>query len=266
MQVLSQFVYPVKSLRGIALPEMALDEFGPAGDRRWMIVDAEGQFVTQRSHPRLALIHTALVRGEVVIDVPGHGAHTLEPGHTTRPVRVWQDWVKAGDAAGSASEALSGFIGESLTLVHMPDATFREVKGGRVTERRRVGFADGFPFLIVNQASLDDLNSRLDNPVDIRRFRPNLVIEGAEAWQEDLWRQLRIGDVVFDLVKPCSRCVMTTVDPDLGTKAADAQPLRTLGRFRRTPDGVMFGINALHRPEGVMVRRGDPVEILQQES
>lgn len=161
-------------------------------------------------------------------------------------------------------------MGAPLKFVHMPETTFREVDGRWVTRRRRVGFADGFPFLIVNQASLEDLNRRLERPVDVHRFRPNLVIQGGQAWQEDRWQRLRIGEVELDLVKPSSRCVTITVDPDRGTKASDVQPLRTLGRFRRTRDGVTFGINALHRPGGDpggdVLEQGDRVEILQPES
>ena len=265
MRVESLFVYPVKSLRGIPVQEMALDDFGPALDRRWMIVDQENQFVTQRTHPQLAGIGTELIEGRVWIEVPGQGRFELRAGAAEKRVRVWQDWVKARIAEPGPSEAVSAFCGASFEFVYMPESTFRRVDSNWVTECRRVGFADGFPFLIVNQASLEDLNERLEVPVDIRRFRPNIVVSGPEPWAEDRWRNLSIGDLSFTLPKPCSRCVMTTVDPDRGIKAPDAQPLRTLGQFRRTADGVMFGVNALHDGQAATIRLGDAVEIVGQE-
>ncbi|MDX1755620.1 MAG: MOSC domain-containing protein [Marinobacter sp.] len=265
MRVESLYIYPVKSLRGIAVQEMALDDFGPAFDRRWMIVGQDGQFVTQRTHPQLARIGTELASGRVWIEVPGQGRFELAPGQSEKPVRVWRDWVGGRIAQPGPSEAISAFFGESFEFVYMPESTFRRVDADWVTEYRRVGFADGFPFLIVNQASLEDLNSRLECAVDERRFRPNIVVSGREPWAEDNWRSLSIGGRAFSLVKPCSRCVMTTVDPDRGVKAPDAQPLRALGQFRRTVDGVMFGMNALHDGQSGTVRLGDSVEILEQE-
>ncbi|MDC0663316.1 MOSC domain-containing protein [Marinobacter sp. SS21] len=265
MRVRSLYIYPVKSLRGIAVQEMALDGFGPADDRRWMIVDRENQFVTQRTHPQLANVGTELIDGQVWIDVPGQARYPLSAGPTERSVRVWRDWVKGRLAEPGPAAAVSAFCGQSVELVYMPESTFRRVDSGWVMDRRRVGFADGFPFLIVNQASLDDLNGRLQVAVDERRFRPNIVIDGPEPWAEDVWRSLDIGKRSFSLPKPCSRCVMTTVDPDRGVKAPDSEPLRTLGRFRRTADGVMFGVNALHDGKPGVIRVGDAVEILEQE-
>lgn len=269
MQVQSLFIYPVKSLAGIAVDSVTLDDFGPSGDRRWMVVDGEGHFVTQRTRPELALIKTALTGSgsdrEVTLDIPGEGTFTLQPGDGEMRVLVWRDWVKALRAQPGPSEALSRFCGDTLSLVYMPGETFRRVDASRVAEYRRVGFADGYPFLIVNDASLEELNGRLERPVDIRRFRPNIVVTGAaSAWEEDGWRNLVIGDVPFSLVKPCSRCVMTTVDPDAGTKAPDLQPLRTLGTYRRTGDGVIFGMNAIHEGQGEL-RVGNPVTLINAE-
>lgn len=128
-----------------------------------------------------------------------------------------------------------------------------------------MGFADGFPLLVVNQSSLDELNSRLSTPVDMRRFRPNIVVEGADDWAEDAWRRIRIGNSTLDIVKPCSRCVMTTVNPDTGTKDPSTQPLKTLAGYRQTPDGVIFGQNAVHQGPGV-ISVGDKVTVLNQEN
>ncbi|WP_417531353.1 MOSC domain-containing protein [Marinobacter lipolyticus] len=258
MRVHSLYIYPVKSLAGIPVPFFDMDDFGPAGDRRWMIVDSDQRFVTQRDYPMLARVHTALEGDYVRVSIPGEGDYLLLPGEEEARVLVWRDWVKAVYSTAEASEALSRFCGVDFRFVYMPDTSFRRVDAGRVTEERRVSFADGFPFLVTNLASLDELNSRLETPVEIRRFRPNIVVEGATAWSEDDWRQLMIGEQAFSLVKPCSRCVMTTVDPDTGVKGSDLQPLRTLGQYRRTVDGVIFGMNAIHEAPGT-VRVGDPV-------
>ena len=146
----------------------------------------------------------------------------------------------------------------------LPDSSFRRVDAGRVDEYRRVGFADGFPFLVTNTASLAELNTRLEVPVEMRRFRPNIVVEGADAWDEDHWQSLSIGNNRLSIVKPCSRCVMTTVDPSTGLKDAAVQPLRTLSRYRRTGEGVIFGQNAIHESPG-LIRVGEPVTVNQSE-
>ena len=172
--------------------------------------------------------------------------------------------MKAQTGLPEANDALSRFCGKPVCLVFMPDSSFRRVDAGRVDEYRRVGFADGFPFLVTNTASLAELNNRLDAPVEMRRFRPNIVVEGAEAWEEDHWQSLSIGANRLSVVKPCSRCVMTTVDPSTGQKDAALQPLRTLSGYRRTQEGVIFGQNAIHESPGI-IRVGDPVTVNKSE-
>ena len=264
MNVQSLFIYPVKSLAGIPMSYLELDDFGPSGDRRWMIVDEQGRFVTQRRMPCLALIKVDVVGGVVRIGVPGQGEFALQPTSEQQQVTVWRDQVLASAAQNRVNDAVSRFCGEPLRLVYMPDSTFRRVDPDRVAEVRRVGFADGFPFLIANAASLDELNGRLDRAVDIRRFRPNIVISNAEPWAEDEWRELELGSVRFRVVKPCSRCVLTTVDPDVGKKDLNMEPLKTLASYRKTEDGVIFGQNAIHESPGKIVV-GDLVSILEQE-
>jgi hypothetical protein len=179
-------------------------------------------------------------------------------------VLVWRDWVKAREGEASASEALSRFCGKGLSFVYMPDSSFRRVDVGCVTEYRRVGFADGFPFLINSLASLQELNGHLGIPVDMRRFRPNIVVEGSTAWQEDKWRKLKLGNQSFDIVKPSSRCVLTTVDPDTGIKDPGLQPLRMLSSYRRTANGVIFGQNAIHETPGI-IHTDDSVTVIESE-
>lgn len=264
MKVHSLHIYPVKSLAGIEVSSFEMDDFGPKGDRRWMIVDADRNFVTQRALPEIARVATFLVDRQVSIHIPGEGDFTLQSTDLELRVLVWRDWVKALEGESSVSDALSRFCGKELRFVYMPDSSFRRVDAGRVTEYRRVGFADGFPFLITSLASLDELNGRLDVPVEMRRFRPNIVVEGAEAWQEDEWRKLKLGNQSFDIVKPSSRCVLTTVDPDTGVKDSGLQPLRMLASYRRTSDGVIFGQNAIHETPGV-IHVDDSVTVIESE-
>lgn len=264
MKVHSLFVYPVKSLSGIEVTSFNTDDFGPVGDRRWMIVDDDRRFVTQREHPELARVGTRLEDDGVVISIPGEGEFVLSAAEEEVRVLVWRDWVKALAGLPEANAALSRFCGKPVRLVFMPDSSFRRVDAGRVNDYRRVGFADGFPFLVTNTASLAELNTRLEAPVEMRRFRPNIVVEGAGAWDEDIWQSLSIGDNHLSIVKPCSRCVMTTVDPSTGQKDAALQPLRTLSGYRRTQEGVIFGQNAIHESPGI-IRVGDPVTANQSE-
>ncbi|MFP3978644.1 MOSC domain-containing protein [Marinobacter sp. KMM 10035] len=264
MKVHSLHVYPVKSLTGIEVSCFEMDDFGPKGDRRWMIVDEERRFVTQRELPELAKVSTSLHGGSVSIHVPGQGDFLLQQTDRELRVLVWRDWVKALEGGSAASEALSRYCGRSLRFVYMPDSSFRRVDAGHVSEYRRVGFADGFPFLITNLASLSELNGRLEAPVDMRRFRPNIVIEGMAPWQEDHWRKLLVGEQSFNVVKPSSRCVLTTVDPDTGLKDPGLQPLRALSGYRRTPDGVIFGQNAIHESPGI-IHVDDSVTVIESE-
>jgi len=264
MKVHSLFVYPVKSLSGIEVTCFDTDDFGPVGDRRWMIVDDDRRFVTQRQHPELARVGTRLEDQKVIIHIPDEGEFALTVSEEELPVLVWRDWVKARTGLAEANDALSRFCRKPVRLVFMPDNSFRRVDAGRVDDYRRVGFADGFPFLVTNTASLAELNTRLEVPVEMRRFRPNIVIEGAGAWDEDYWQSLSIGDNHLRLVKPCSRCVMTTVDPSTGEKDAALQPLRTLSGYRRTQEGVIFGQNAIHESPG-SIRVGDPVTVNKSE-
>jgi uncharacterized protein YcbX len=261
MQIQSLFLYPVKSLPGVKVRSLDLDEFGPAGDRRWMITDELGRFITQRDHPELAKIGILFDGGDITLEVPEQGAFVLRPGSRNRNVTVWDDWVGSIRAEPGPAEALARFLGFAVDIVYMPPETFRPVDRVWVKERRRVSFADGFPFLVVNQASLDELGSRLGGEVDVRRFRPNVVVSGAPAWAEDDWSGVLAGNVRLDLVKPCSRCVMTTVDPDQGIKDPDQQPLRMLASYRRRAGGVMFGKNGVHTGEGPL-RVGDAVSLI----
>jgi hypothetical protein len=255
------YFYPIKSLHGVPLSVMALDDFGAAGDRRWMIVDQHGQFVTQREKPQLARVAASLDGSSLQITLPGQHAIPVLPGARRRIVTIWRDQVEALSAQPGPDEALSDWLGESVALVYMAENTVRPVDPAFAGNGHRVSFADGFPFLVTHQASLNELSCRVGRDLDMRRFRPNIVVSGGGAFDEDHWTFLKSASGVrLKLVKHCARCVMTTVDPDTGKKSTDRQPLRELGQFRRTQQGVLFGMNAIHT-NGQLIRVGDRFDV-----
>jgi uncharacterized protein YcbX len=254
-------IYPVKSCAGIALDSTWLDAFGPQGDRRWMLVDGAGQFVTQRSVARLALIETALEAGRLVLSLADSRVSVPVPAADAprRVVTVWGDTLDALDAGDAAADWLFESLGLPCRLVYMPDDAHRQVQPLYARRGETVSFADGFPLLLLSQASLDDLNTRLDHPVPMNRFRPNLVVSGCAAFDEDRWQRIRIGSLVFDVAKPCSRCVMPSIDQATGQR--DPQINRVLASYRRRDGQVYFGQNLLY-PEPGALSLGDTVEVL----
>ena len=254
-------IHPVKSLGGFPVSEARLTDRGLEHDRRWMLVNAEGVFVTQRELPAMACLHTAPradgfrvtdTRDGSTLDLPWTMAAT-----GTRMASVWSDRVRTETLDPAWSAWFTERLGAPLALVHMPDSTKRRTDG-RYAEGL-TSLSDGFPYLIVSQASLDDLNTRLKEPVGMERFRPNLVIAGGEAFQEDGWRTVHIGAARFDLVKPCARCTIITTDQRTG--ARDKEPLRTLATFRSAGNKVLFGMNAVGDAHG-QVRVGDSVTVI----
>lgn len=258
-------VHPVKGLQGHALASVAVEPCGLAGDRRWMAVDPAGRFITQRQCPEMATVAAECVADGLVLHAPGRGRllvprpDALAP---SIPVTVWQSTVPAQPANEASAAWLSRVLGVACRLVYLADPAARPVDPAYGAASDRVSFADGFPVLLAAAGSLHDLNGRLESPIPMRRFRPNIEISGAPAWAEDCWRRIRIGEVVFRLPKPCSRCVVTTVDQESGQRPDRQEPLRTLARFRRADDGVMFGQNMI--PEGLgRVAVGDAVTVLE---
>jgi uncharacterized protein len=255
-------VFPIKSCAPMVTGQAEVEARGLRGDRRWMIVDSSGKFVTARKQPRLVLIRAAISVGGLNLEAPGMPSLQLEPADAADriSVRVWDDEFVALCAEAAADDWISNYLGINARFVHMDPSISRPVDPDHSRKGDEVSFADGFPLLLISQASLDGLNSRLETSVPMLRFRPNLVIADTGPHAEDGWRSIRIGDVRFDVVKPCTRCVLTTVDPDSGTFDALGEPLRTLIGYRRTPDGVMFGQNLIARSFGE-IRLGDEVEI-----
>ena len=254
-------IYPVKSCAGIALERVVLDHFGPAGDRRWLVVDERRRFVSQREQARLALIRVEQRPGGISLTASGDSIDVDIPPADAPEIRVtvWEDSVRALLADRDTADWLSAQLGLPCRLVYMPDNCQRLVDGRYASEGETVSFADGFPLLLISQASLNDLNSRLSNPVPMNRFRPNLVVSGCEPFAEDNWRRIRIGAVEFDVAKPCSRCVIPSIDQ--ATAGRDPHINRVLARYRRVNGQIMFGQNLLYQRTGQLAL-GDSVEVL----
>jgi len=259
-------LYPLKSARGISLHQTVIVSRGMAYDRRWMLVDTDGQFLTQRQLPQMALIHTQLESGRLILQAQGHTDLVLpvvmEEG-TRCEVQVWEDRCIALNADEAANRWLSQVLNRAVRLVYMPDETLRQVDQTYAHTGDITSFADGFPLLLISEASLDDLNQRLEEALPMRRFRPNLVVTGCEPYAEDRWKQIRIGEILFDVAKPCSRCIITTVNPETGVRSPSQEPLRTLATYRRRENQVFFGQNLIHRGYGTLTV-GDPIEIIEQ--
>lgn len=241
-----------------------MDEFGLRYDRRFMLVDPAGDFLTQRDHPRMALIRPELTEDKLRVHAPGMPLLEvpLEPKATvfTR-VTVWEDACEATWLGESAARWFSAFLGGPCSLVHMPPATMRPTNPLYDKTGSRVSFADAFPFLIISEESLADLNRRLAQPLPMNRFRPNLTFSGGEPFQEDRWARIQVGSLPLNVVKPCSRCVITTTDQL--TSERGVEPLRTLATYRKENGKVKFGQNAVHLGTGVL-RVGEEVVLGQE--
>ena len=262
----SLHVYPVKGLKGIDLKASKCTARGLEHDRRFMVVDAEGVFLTQRSHPKMATVWTDLGAGTLTLSAPDVGdvEVPLEPaGAATLRVRVWNSVCDAAPASRDADAWLSDYLGLACRLVYMPETTRRMSNPDYAGDGELLGFADGYAYLITNEASLADLNTRLaakKHPVlPMNRFRPNLVVAGAAPYAEDGWGRIRIGDAVLRAAKPCGRCEVTTTDQATG-EMRGPEPLATLATYRESSQfGVMFGMNCVTVEPG-LVRVGDVVE------
>jgi uncharacterized protein len=258
-------VYPIKSCAGVSLNVAELGPRGIVHDRSFMLVNRKGKFITQREQPRMALIRPAISSdGTLTVQAPDMPVVAI-PGDPDGPryeVTVWKYTGMAVDQGNDLAEWFSTFLGVACRLVMFPDDVVRKVNPKYARrEQDQVGFADGYPFLLISEASLSDLNTRLEQPLPMNRFRPNIVVRGTEPYAEDTWRTIRIGEVTFDIVKPCARCVITTTDQHTAERGKD--PLKTLAAYRlATTNGVMFGQNLIHAQTG-LIRLGDPVEIVK---
>ncbi len=263
--VAALYIYPVKSCAGIRRARAILDARGLQYDRGWMIVDGHDEFVTQREHPRLALITPQLEVDTLRLTTPEGQAVSVPTTGLVGPirrVRVWRDWCEAVDQGGTAAQFFSDWLGESVRLVKMADSFERRVNSRSAKTPALTGFSDGYPLLLVSEASLDDLNARLDTPLPINRFRPNLVVTGCDRYAEDGWQQVQLNTITFDVAKLCERCTVTTIDQATGERSVE--PLRTLATYRRVGTKVYFGQNIIHRTAGTLTV-GEPVEVVARE-
>lgn len=272
LRLASIWRYPVKSCRGEQLTTAQVEPWGLAGDRRWMIVDASGDAVTAREHPRLVLVTPSLNCGGITLASPDLPDLTVPvpAGADLVPVSVRESDLVAALAGDKAAAWLTEIVGEPVRLVYLDDPARRPVNPRYSQVGDRVSFADGYPLLLTTEESLDALNGWIaegpraaEGPLPMRRFRPSVVVSGAPAWAEDNWRQLRIGPVTFRQAKGCDRCVFTTIDPD--TAETGHEPLFALARHRRWDNKIWFGINLIPDDPGPgkVIRPGDPVEVLK---
>ena len=268
--VSSLHLHPVKSCRSIAVEETSFDAFGLVNDRRFLIVDAARNFQTQRSDAHIALIEARFDDGSLVLQVPGAREFRLPldtASEGDRPVTVWRDTVPAGDMGNGVAAWLSAVLGRPSRLVRADDKFERRLPAARIPAAHAdvltdvpIAFVDAFPILVISEASLENLNGRLETPLPMNRFRPNIVVRGAEPHEEDRWKVIRIGEMEFRAGGDCGRCIVTTTNQATGERGPE--PLQTLGKYRRDERGaITFGQYLMHRGAGT-IRVGDKVEVV----
>ncbi len=258
------FIYPIKSLGGIEVESALLTDRGFQYDRRWMLIDSAGRFLTQREYPVMALLQVALEQDGLQVYHKKNAAVSIripfeQQGEETT-VTVWDDTMPASLVGSEFDNWFSQQLGMNCRLVFMPDYSHREVDPDYARNKELTSFSDAYPLLLIGQASLEDLNSRLEDPVPMNRFRPNIVIEGWEPYEEDSIREFNIGDIQFEAVKPCARCVLTTINQDTAEQGKD--PLKTLAAYRSKKNKVLFGQNLLYNGNGYL-KKGMKVHFLR---
>jgi uncharacterized protein len=263
----SLHIYPVKGCRAVDLDEAVVEPWGLAGDRRWLIVDADWQFMSQRKHPALARVVVAGDNGaDITVSSDGYPSlRVAAPDESAEQLKVtvWRSTVLAAAAGDEADAWFSAYLAEPVRLVYLDDPTRRAVDPEYGADGDTVSFADGYPLLLTSAGSLDQLNQWLTEaghqPVPMNRFRPNAVVTGYQPWAEDRWRRIRIGPVSFRVAKACARCVVTTTDQTTGERGS--QPLKMLAAHRRVGKNLLFGQNLIPDSPGY-IRVGDPIEII----
>jgi uncharacterized protein YcbX len=259
----SLIYYPIKACRGHEVASSFVGRMGLEHDRRMMVVTNQGRFLTQREQPRLALVHPFLHGHTLTLTAPNYDSISLaiQTSGTPWAVDIWKSKeVPAIDQGEEAAQWFSDWLGTSVRLVHIADGYKRIVNEQySVNTDDHTGFADGYPILLTSEEGLQDLNSRLEQPVPMNRFRPNIVVRGCKPFEEDSWNRISIGNVILAVVKPCARCVVTTIDKD--TLGRSKEPLKTLARYRKHELGAIFGQNIIPLNEGSL-RLGMSVEIL----
>lgn len=264
LQVSALYCYPIKSLGGFSLTEAQVTDRGLQWDRRWMLADERGQFLSQRSLPQMALLQVSLHGNGLLVTHKQSGARLLVPFELqtsdTIRVTVWDATTTGARVSREADAWFSDVLQRPCTLVYMPDEAPIAVEPEYATEGEITSFSDGYPFMLIGQSSLDDLNSKLAAPIPMNRFRPNIVVLGAAPYAEDHWQDFTIGTTRFLGAKRCGRCVVTTINQD--TSTIGKEPLKTLATYRQKGNRIYFGLNLLHRGGGT-IRVGDPVNLVR---
>lgn len=258
------YIYPIKSLGGIRVDQSRVLKPGLEYDRRWMLVDDDGNFLSQRTSPNMALLSVEWNMGNFLIKDKLNPKDSIPLPLTpqtapTKKVCVWDDVVEAIQVDPHINDWIKNKLQVSCELVYMPPWSIRPIDEKYAFADESVSFADAMPYLLISQASLDDFNNRLLMPVSMDRFRPNLVITETEPFEEDLWDIIKIGLVRFRLTKPCARCIMTTIDQESATTGKE--PLATLAKFRKVGNKVLFGQNMIPLDEG-LISRNQTVEVI----
>lgn len=263
MKIKSLHYYPVKSCAGIDLTRAIVSGRGLENDRLFMVVDDNNIFMSQRKYHTMALIKLHLLKKTITFSAPGMPLLSINFSDIGKEenVVIWKNKCLAIDQGKDPADWLSSFLETPCKLVMMEKSFQRKLDPHfALSENSHTGFADGFPFLLISQESLDDLNARLKTQIPMNRFRPNIVVEGCNAYDEDKWRKVKIGDITFELVKPCVRCVVTTIDQS--TLNISKEPLATLATYRVSPlGGVIFGQNLIHHNTGIL-NIGDNIQVL----
>jgi uncharacterized protein YcbX/ferredoxin len=262
-------IYPIKSAAGIALSNSWVDDFGLSFDRRFVLTDPSGLFITARTEPTLCLIKVNLSEQGLILTAPDMPAlhisyHMLSKVY--KDISVWDDGIKAQYGHKNYDLWFSQYLNKPCQLLYFGEQSQRYVRNSH----KQVAFADGYPLLLLSQASLDDLNRKmslqLNQSVSMSQFRPNLVVDHCDAFAEDTWQHIRIGEVEFEISKPCSRCIFTTVNPNNAEKHPQQEPLTTLKNYRQVASGdVMFGQNLIALNQG-SIKQGDEIVILKKQS
>jgi len=263
MRVLELYLYPIKSLGGIAVPQAKVLEEGFQYDRRWMLVDADGHFLTQREHAQMALFSCELSDDNLHVTYKGETQTIALADHSDvhKPVKVWSSKLKANEVDPTLSEWFSECLGMSATLVKMTDISHRPKRLFTEPYKTKLSFADGYPYLILGTASMDTLNEKLETALPVDRFRANIIVSTTEAHEEDNWKEsFELGTATMKVIKPCARCVVTTIDQQTANKGKE--PLKTLATYRKKRNKIWFGANAICTKVG-LIKIGDKINLAE---
>ena len=267
IKIESLHIYPIKSLAGISLRESKVTNRGLAYDRRWMLVDEKNQFISQREHPRLSLLQPEIKNQEMFVHDRSGVKESLafklnEPNSEPEQVTIWDDTIPAKPLSDTVNQWFSAYLQASVRLFHMHEESIRQAdQRYAMTANDKVSFADGYPVLLLSEATLNLLNSKLESPLSMDRFRPNVVVSGTTPHEEDTWREINTKKQKLFGVKPCARCTITTIDQD--SAKFGKEPLKTLATYRKTGNKVLFGENFIPKEEG-MLGVGDEIQIIEK--